>query len=181
MGKTALELPNQALALEVHRQDEGILRGGEAQLYKTEKRARPDDTEGWDLVTRLPLRDAADRIVGVVAIFRDITEQKRADAKVQDGVKRRDQFLAMLSHELRNPLSAIVTATALLKSHRGVPSPERAGRFLDILERQSEQMARLLDDLLEASRVTQNKIELKRSVIDLEQSLRSQRIPSARP
>jgi two-component system CheB/CheR fusion protein len=60
-----------------------------------------------------------------------------------------------------------VTATALLKSHQGVPSPERAGRCLEILERQSEQMARLLDDLLEASRVTQNKIELKRTVIDL--------------
>jgi two-component system CheB/CheR fusion protein len=167
VGKTALELPNQALALEIHRYDEEVLRGGEAQLYKTEKRMRPDDTEGWDLVTRLPLRDAVDRIVGVVAIFRDITEQKRADEKVQDGVKRRDQFLAMLSHELRNPLGAIVTATALLKSDRGVPSPERAARFLDILERQSEQMARLLDDLLEASRVTQNKIELKRTVIDL--------------
>jgi len=166
VGKTALELPNQALALELHRQDEAILRTGEVQYYKVERRVRPDDTEQWDLVTRLPLRDAG-QIVGVIAIFRDVTEQKRAEEKIQDGVRRRDQFLAMLSHELRNPLSAIVTATALLKSDRGGPSAERAGRFLNILERQSEQMAHLLDDLLEASRVTQNKIELKRRVVDL--------------
>ena len=73
-------------------------------------------------------------------------------------MRRRDQFLAMLSHELRNPLGAIVTATALLKSNRALAG--EAPRFLEILERQSEQMAHLLDDLLEASRVTQNKIDL---------------------
>ena len=52
---------------------------------------------------------------GIIGIFRDVTEQKRAEEKIQDGVRRRDEFLAMLSHELRNPLGAIVTATALLK------------------------------------------------------------------
>ena len=92
-----------------------------------------------------------------------MTEQKRAEEKIQDGVRRRDQFLAMLSHELRNPLGAIVTATALLKVDPSAALGRRPRRFLDILERQSEQMARLLDDLLEASRVTQNKIELKQT------------------
>jgi two-component system, chemotaxis family, CheB/CheR fusion protein len=167
VGKTALEVPNHALAMELHREDEAVLRAGEAQLYKVEKRTRADNTDEWDLVTRLPLRDASDQIVGVVAIFRDVTEQRRAEDKIQDGVRRRDQFLAMLSHELRNPLSAIVTATALLKSDRVPASAEKTQRFVHVLERQSEQMARLLDDLLEASRVTQNKIELKRRVVDL--------------
>ncbi len=165
VGKTALELPEQNLAMELHRQDEAVLATGQAQHYKLERRLRLDGEEAWDLVTRLPLRDSDKKIVGVSAIFRDVTEQKRAEEKIQDGVRRRDQFLAMLSHELRNPLGAIVTATALLKSDR-VP-PARALKFLDILERQSEQMAHLLDDLLEASRVTQNKIDLKRRVVDL--------------
>ena len=53
---------------------------------------------------------------GIIGIFRDVTEQKRAEEKIQEAVRRRDQFLAMLSHELRNPLGAIVTATALLKA-----------------------------------------------------------------
>ena len=159
-GKTALELPEQSAAMELHKQDEAVLATGDIQHYKLEKRGRSDASGGeWDLVTRLPLRDPEGGIVGVIAIFRDVTEQKRAEEKIQDGVRRRDQFLAMLSHELRNPLGAIVTATALLKSNRA--SPEKAPRFLKILERQSEQMAHLLDDLLEASRVTQNKIDLE--------------------
>ncbi len=165
VGKTALELPEQSAAMELHRQDEAVLATGEIQNYKLEKRGRSDEGEEWDLVTRLPLRDREGGIVGVIAIFRDVTEQKRAQEKIQDGVRRRDQFLAMLSHELRNPLGAIVTATALLKSNRA--SPQKVPRFLTILERQSEQMAHLLDDLLEASRVTQNKIDLKRQVVDL--------------
>src|SRR5687767_10599710 len=99
----------------LHQKDEAILLTGEPQHYKVEKRIGSRDVDEWDLVTRLPLRDGGDQIVGVVAIFRDVTEQRRAEDKIQDGVRRRDQFLAMLSHELRNPLSAIVTATALLK------------------------------------------------------------------
>ena len=97
------------------------------------------------------------------------TEQKLAEEKIQDSVRRRDQFLAMLSHELRNPLGAIVTATALLKSPRAATNTPK---FLAILERQSEQMADLLDDLLEASRVTQNKIALRRRVVDLRSAAR---------
>jgi two-component system CheB/CheR fusion protein len=117
-------------------------------------------------VTRLPLRDRDDRIVGVIVIFRDVTAQKRADEKIQEAVRRRDQFLAMLSHELRNPLGAIVTATSMLKADGGSGRLKPA-RLLEILERQSQQMAHLLDDLLEASRVTQNKIELRKRVVDL--------------
>jgi two-component system CheB/CheR fusion protein len=93
-----------------------------------------------------------------------VTEQKRAEEKVQEAVRRRDQFLAMLSHELRNPLGAIVTAASLLKKQ--LVEGEHA-RPLAILQRQSLQMARLLDDLLEANRVTENTIELRRAVVDL--------------
>jgi two-component system CheB/CheR fusion protein len=170
VGKTALELPNQTTALEQHRHDETVLRSGEAQHYKLE--CRPGATSGaaqaWDLVTRLPMRDRNGATVGLAAMFRDVTEQKRSEEKIQDGVRRRDQFLAMLSHELRNPLGAIVTATALLKVPRNNGHRDAAHlRFLDILERQAAQMARLLDDLLEASRVTQNKIHLKKRALDL--------------
>ncbi|HXU61951.1 MAG TPA: chemotaxis protein CheB, partial [Polyangia bacterium] len=161
VGKTMFELPDHPVALALHRADETVLRSGKPQNYSLERRVLDDGTEGWDLVTRLPLRDREGEMVGVIAIFRDVTEQKRAEQKIQDGVRRRDEFLAMLSHELRNPLGAIVTATALLKSGGG------GGRLLEVLDRQSHQMARLLEDLLEASRVTQNKIELRKSAVDL--------------
>src|SRR4029079_18594479 len=101
----------------LHREYEAVLRSGEAQHYRLEKRARADGSIEWDLVTRLPLRDAADRPVGIVVIFRDVTERQRAEKKIQESVRRRDQFLAMLSHELRNPLGALMTATSMLKNH----------------------------------------------------------------
>src|ERR1700760_3087176 len=71
----------------------------------------------------------------------------------------------MLSHELRNPLGAIVAATSLLKTSADGPQPY--AKLLGILERQAQQMARLLDDLLEVGRVTQDKGELRKSVFDL--------------
>jgi two-component system CheB/CheR fusion protein len=165
VGKTAFELPNQAAALAIHEQDEIVMRTGEAQQYKLERRPRSEGGFDWDLVTRLPLVDGDRRTVGVIGVFRDVSEQKRAEDRIQDAMRRRDEFLAMLSHELRNPLGAVVTATALLKSDE-CPD-ERRPRLLEIIERQSQQMARLLDDLLEVSRVTQNKIELRRLRVDL--------------
>jgi two-component system CheB/CheR fusion protein len=165
IGKTALDLPDHEVALAMHRADESVIRSGPPQHYRLERRTAADGAEAWDVVTRLPLIDRSNAVVGVIAIFRDVTEQVRAKAKIDEEVRRRDQFLAMLSHELRNPLGAVVSATAMLKaldSQNGVKA-----RTVEILERQSRQMARLLDDLLEASRVTQNKIELRRSVVDL--------------
>jgi two-component system CheB/CheR fusion protein len=164
-GKTPFELPERETALAAQHKDEVVLRGGEAELYKLERREGPGGAEEWDLVSRLPLADTAGGTVGVIGIYRDVTEQKRAEEEIRAAVRRRDQFLAMLSHELRNPLGAIVTATALLKA--GGERPETQHKILDIFERQSQQMARLLDDLLDASRVTQNKIELRKRVLDL--------------
>ncbi|WP_438008178.1 chemotaxis protein CheB [Sorangium sp. So ce321] len=168
-GKTGFELPGHEAALAVHQQDEVVLRTGEAQHYKLEKRLRQDGVVEWDLVTRLPLMDAAGHIVGIIGIFRSVTEQKRSEEQIKDAVRRRDEFLAMLSHELRNPLGAIVHATALLREDSAASggAPGFDDKVLQILERQSAQMARLLDDLLEASRVTQSKIELRKRVLDL--------------
>lgn len=86
---------------------------------------------------------------------------RAAEAKLAESVIRRDEFLAMLSHELRNPLAAVVTAAQLLKSGA------EPGRLIEVIDRQTHQMARLLDDLLEASRVTQNKVTIRTQPIDL--------------
>ncbi|UJR85249.1 chemotaxis protein CheB [Sandaracinus amylolyticus] len=143
-----------------------VLRTGVAQEYRLERRA-PDGegVEGWDLATRLPLRDREGHVVGVIGVLRDVTEQKHAEERIHDAVRRRDEFLAMLSHELRNPLGALVNATAILTS--GKDAAERRPHLLRLVERQSRQMARLLDDLLEVGRVTQSKIELRRRIVDV--------------
>jgi two-component system CheB/CheR fusion protein len=164
VGKTGFELPGYEHALSGHQQDDAVLRSGVAQHYQLERREGSDGQDAWDLVTRLPLSDTDGGVVGIIGIFRDVTEQKNNQQKIHEAVVRRDQFLAMLSHELRNPLGAIVAATQLLQDGASV---DRRQRLLDVLTRQSQQMSRLLDDLLEASRVTQDKIELRKQTLDI--------------
>jgi two-component system CheB/CheR fusion protein len=165
VGKASSEVPLQEVALALHQQDELVLKTGQAQHYKLEQRTTAQEASEWDLVTRLPLHDGTNDVVGIIGIFRNVTEQKLAERAIEDAVRRRDQFLAMLSHELRNPLGAIVAATALLQAGRA--DAEKRNKLQKILERQSQHMARLLDDLLEVSRVTQDKIELVKSTVDL--------------
>ena len=165
VGKTGFELPGYQHALVAHQQDDQVLRSGAAQHYELEHRHSRDGGDAWDLVTRLPLSDAAGSVVGIIGIFRDVTEQKRNQEKIHDAVVRRDQFLAMLSHELRNPLGAMVSAAQLL-NHDDTPL-DRRKQLLDVLMRQTQQMSRLLDDLLEVSRVTQGKIELRTRALDI--------------
>jgi len=181
-GKRGSELGDHQQTAVAHAKDDLVLRTGQPQYYNLEKRSRSDGRPEWDLVTRMPLRDPQGAIVGAIVIFRNVTELKTAEEDVREAVRRRDQFLAMLSHELRNPLGAIVTATALLKvdvvkadavrargdgEGEGGAGARRTDRLLATLERQSQQMTRLLDDLLEASRVTQNKVELKKEPLNL--------------
>ncbi len=176
VGKTPYELPNPEAALVQHRQDDEVLRTGKPQHYKLESRERDHGQLSWDLATRLPLFDKTQQIVGVMGIVRDVTAQKRAEEKIREAVHRRDEFLAMLSHELRNPLAAVVTATELMKGS----SSEIKPALITVLDRQSQQMSRLLDDLLDASRVTQNKIELRKTHLDL-RSVVEDAVAAARP
>ena len=94
--------------------------------------------------------------------------RRRADALVEAD-KRKDEFLAMLAHELRNPLAAITTAMPLLRKY--CTEPERFDGIVGVVERQSRHLARLIDDLLDVSRFSRGQIELRRSTIDLRQPL----------
>jgi two-component system, chemotaxis family, CheB/CheR fusion protein len=111
-------------------------------------------------------------ILGAVVTFVDITERRKAEEEIQEGVRRREQFLAMLSHELRNPLSAILSATRIISgaSAWGNDPCEEAGR---VVERQANHMARLLDDLLDVSRITHGRIVLRPEILDLRETARS--------
>jgi two-component system, chemotaxis family, CheB/CheR fusion protein len=113
-----------------------------------------------------------DEIIGAVVTFLDITERRKAEDEIQEGVRRREQFLAMLSHELRNPLSAILSATRLIagESGWGSDASHEAGR---VVERQANHMARLLDDLLDVSRITHGRIVLRPELVDLRETAES--------
>jgi signal transduction histidine kinase len=95
-------------------------------------------------------------------------EQKRAEERLRATNDAKDEFLATLSHELRNPLASISMSASLLK--RTPPSPEVIERTAAVLQRQSRQMARLVEDLLDVSRITLGRIELRRRRFDLSQN-----------
>lgn len=117
------------------------------------------------LVSVSPIRGPDGAITGSVHVARDITEQKQAEQVAVEAIRQRDQFLAMLSHELRNPLGAILSAASVVK--RLSAHTDRFDNALAVIERQSQQMSALLDDLLDVSRVMRGKISLNNEDVDL--------------
>ena len=111
-------------------------------------------------------------ILGAVVTFIDITERRQAEEEIQEGVRRREQFLAMLSHELRNPLSAILSATRIMAAAPGWGN-EACQEAGGVVERQANHMARLLDDLLDVSRITHGRIVLRPELLDLRETAQS--------
>ncbi len=100
----------------------------------------------------------------LVAFILDLTERKRSEQALQDSDRRKDEFLAMLAHELRNPLAAIRTAVHIL-SLKGSAQPELTwGR--QVIERQAKHLTRLIEDLLDVSRISTGKIQLQPVPID---------------
>jgi len=95
----------------------------------------------------------------------DVTEEQQLMQALRDADRRKDEFLATLAHELRNPLAPICTAAHLLSMP--VIGPDRLKYCSDLIQRQTHTMALLLDDLLDVSRITRGKLELKRSRVDL--------------
>ncbi len=118
-----------------------------------------------------PLYDTQGEIYGCVSVCVDLTARKLAEAALRDADRRKDEFLATLSHELRNPLAPIRTALELMRIARGDADLVEKARAT--MERQLMHLVRITDDLLDVSRITQNKVELRRERIDLRSVLHS--------
>jgi PAS domain S-box-containing protein len=117
------------------------------------------------------LRLAIARVGDGVAISAvDISERHRAEEALKLADRQKDEFLAMLAHELRNPLAPIRNASELLS--RVIPANPQARGIVDIVRRQTTHLARLVDDLLDVSRITQKRIELRRETLELAEVIR---------
>jgi PAS domain S-box-containing protein len=117
------------------------------------------------LTRKIPYVDASGEVVGVLGISRDITNRKRAEQDLRESNSRKDEFLAMLAHELRNPLAPIATGAQLLE--QCAYDEKRVRLTSRVIARQALHMAALLDDLLDVSRVTRGHIMLKKEPVEM--------------
>jgi PAS domain S-box-containing protein len=143
------------------------------------------DGTHYSMVSKFPIPGPDGRVAWIGGMAFDVTEMRRAEralaeseARLRDADRRKDEFLATLAHELRNPMAPIRNAVQVLRL-RGSKEPE-AEEVLDMMERQVEHMVRLVDDLLEVSRITLGKIELRRQRVELSQVVKSA-LESSRP
>ncbi len=146
-----------------------VLRTGEGVHIEDEVLFRADGSSFAAEYWSHPIRqDVA--VTGAVVTFLDITERLAAKREILEAAERREQFLAMLSHELRNPLAAVLSATQVIKARTDEPVVVKPA--LEVVERQAGLMARLVDDLLDVSRITRGGIELRKEDLDLRSPIR---------
>lgn len=127
----------------------------------------------WRLVNAQPAYDDRGNLLGAVASFFDITERKametqlrQANEQLVEMDRRKNEFLGMLSHELRNPLASIRNSSYILE-RRGVEG-EQAARAVAVISRQTRQLTRLIDDLLDVTRISRGKVRLQKSTVVLQ-------------
>jgi two-component system CheB/CheR fusion protein len=104
--------------------------------------------------------------IGAVLTFRDISERRRVEAALRDADRRKNEFLATLAHELRNPLAPIRNALQIMVQSKG--DAAKIANLHPIIDRQLRQMVRLIDDLMDLSRITQGRLELRQERVDLD-------------
>jgi signal transduction histidine kinase/ActR/RegA family two-component response regulator len=136
----------------------------------------PDGSSKWAYGNAMPLLDSERNVRGAIATFVDITPLKHAEALLRDADRRKDEFLATLAHELRNPLAPIRNAlTVLHLQDKAGGTPDRLPTAavgtrqlaLAMMTRQVDHMVRLIDDLLDVSRISQGKVPLRLEAVEL--------------
>jgi two-component system CheB/CheR fusion protein len=138
-------------------------------VFRVKKR---DSNAVWIRAMGTVVRDAHSRPVRMIGVGIDISNQKQLEQELRERAaelaaqdRRKDEFLAMLAHELRNPLAPIRTSVELLR--RAPHDSDVLGQVRAVVERQVHHLSRLVDDLLDVSRITRGKISLKRQTVEL--------------
>jgi PAS domain S-box-containing protein len=121
----------------------------------------------WMIYNVFALTNVRGEVISLGTVSRDITARKRAEDALHHADQRKDEFLAMLAHELRNPLAPVRTAAQVLKL--SAPAAPRVQQLSDIIVRQVEHMTKIVDDLLDVSRVTRGLIHLSNTSVDLKE------------
>ena len=162
VGKTDADLWPPAFAARYREHDLRIIKSGRPEQF--EEQADGAGGPRNFLSLKFPVCDEEGRVIATGGVATDITAQKRQTQRAEAALSQRDTFLAMLSHELRNPLAAVTGGLRLLDGPGG---DAQRGWVEGMVRRQVGQLSRLTDDLLDVSRVSRGRIELRRGWTDL--------------
>jgi signal transduction histidine kinase/CheY-like chemotaxis protein len=146
------------------------LKPGSTEFHREFRIVHPTRGVRWIHTSGSIDRDAKGRAIEMRGISIDISRIKQVEEELREADQRKNEFLATLAHELRNPLAPIRNGLEILRLTQSGDVAERARSMMD---RQLQQMVHLIDDLLEVSRITRGKIQLNREPIDLETALQS--------
>ncbi|HZI81175.1 MAG TPA: response regulator [Vicinamibacterales bacterium] len=139
--------------------------------FQSDARMRRADGEWrWMMSNGAPRTSPSGEFLGMIVTSHDVTDQRHAATMQQQIARAKDEFIAVLAHELRSPLAPIRTSVGILRAHATHPLIVRCG---DIIDRQTAHMARLLDDLLDTSRLSRNTLTLQRARVRLGEVLQS--------
>jgi PAS domain S-box-containing protein len=156
--------PGVRAALRVHLSDE-VPYQAECRLQEKQGRWR------WFLITGMAVKDEQGHAYRMAGSLIDISERKEGELLLQQSNRAKDEFLATLAHELRNPLAPLRTGLQILKKPNAPPQVQR--RTLDTMDRQLTHMVRLIDDLLDISRINSGKIRLEMTRASLRAALQT--------
>jgi PAS domain S-box-containing protein len=156
---------------------ERLRRGERLEHFETVRLAR--DGRRMDIsLTISPIRNARGQVVGASKVARDITEKKLAERELREADRKKDDFIALLAHELRNPLAPLKNCLQVMRL--AARDPNKLEQARATMDRQLTHMVRLIDDLLDVSRISRNKMELRRQRILLSDVV-SSAVETARP
>ena len=165
---------DQDIAQAIKKHDELVLEKGESLEFE-EHMTDPDGNECVYIGTKMPWRDDKGNIIGLVGGFTNITERKKLEnnlntvvAELQEADKKKNEFLSILGHELRNPLAALSGSVEVFAS-----SEPNNPEMLNVMRHSIDNMRSLLDDLLDLRRISHNKIELNKQALDMKLLLKN--------
>ncbi|MBN1313459.1 MAG: PAS domain S-box protein [Anaerolineae bacterium] len=202
IGKTDFDYYPRKFAERFQADDQQVIRSGKPLINHEEPNIDAKGNKRWVLTTKVPLRDGQGEIVGLVGIGRDITERKQVEEELErhqehleELVEQRtaelkaaneqllvlshvkDEFVSNVSHELRTPISSIK-----LRQHLAKKNPEQLEEHLNVIKRETDRLARTIEDLLQLSRLDQQRKELYPAAVDINQLVKqyiADRVPIA--
>jgi PAS domain S-box-containing protein len=174
VGRSAYELFPPDVAKALHDDDLAVMRSGRPKLGVIESQSNGDAQVHWVRTDKVPYRNDAGEVIGVIVFSLDISDRKNAEEKLQVAYQKmeqlvqfRTQFLNTTAHELRTPMTPIILQAHLLRETLFPLANDLERRGFDILERNINRLSRLVNDVLDAARLQAGRLQLRASPIDL--------------